>query len=511
MDAIFNVIDIIVGIIGPISDFFWDFPTNFEWYSEIPLLGEFSFSTFILVGSGIYFTFRLSGIQVTMFKQGLRILARNGKHDLGISPLAAFLLSSGIRVGPGNIMGVTGAIAAGGPGALFWMWVSAFFGMATAYTESTLAQIFKERQGNEYVGGLPYYAKTLCNNKIWVGVIASAAYIMYSMCGIPVDSFNTVTGIAAMGRIITGVEYPVQSEFYYYVSAFVVTLVAFMSFGGVKRVTQACEFMVPIMAGVYFLTVIALILYNSDSIGYFFHAVFAGAFTPEAMFGGAFGMTLVQGVKRGLMSNEAGQGTITMAAGAADAKHPCEQGLVGAVGVFLDTHIICTLTGFIIIMAHRWTADPAGWEEAETYKRFLMSVSSMTPGGIETIILFLLSLCFALFAYTCVIGMVAFSEVSARRISSNKGFITAVRIFCVAVSAFGIMSSIAGYDLDRIWAFEDLGNITIVYVNILMLHIGFKYVKKATAHFREKGDNGFTSDIIGIDTPCWNKKQDDLK
>ena len=507
MEEIFHVIDIIVAIIGPISDFCWEFPTNFEWYSSIPVLGEFSFSTILLVGSGIYFTFRLSAIQVRMFKKGLYILAHSQQKELGISPLAAFLLSSGIRVGPGNIMGVTGAIAAGGPGALFWMWVSAFFGMATAYTESTLAQIFKERQDNEYVGGLPYYAKTLCNNKIWVGAIASAAYIMYSMCGIPVDSFNTVTGIAAMGRIVTGVDYPVQSDFYYYVSAFVITLVAFMSFGGVKRVTKACEFMVPIMAGIYFLTVIALILYNSGSIGYFFNAVFSGAFTPQAMFGGAFGITLVQGVKRGLMSNEAGQGTITMAAGAAHAKHPCEQGLVGAVGVFLDTHVICTLTGFIIIMAHQWVQNPEVWQETETYNRFLMSVSSMTPGGIETIILFLLSMCFALFAYTCVIGMVAFTEVSARQISSNKIFINIVRIFCISVSAFGILSSIAGYDLDRIWAFEDLGNITIVYVNILMLHIGFKYVKKATAHFRG-GAETFTSDVIGIDTPCWNKETD---
>ena len=122
MEAIFHVIDIIVAIIGPISDFFWEFPTNFEWYSSIPVLGEFSFSTFILVGSGIYFTFRLSAIQVGMFRKGLHILAHSRTRELGISPLAAFLLSSGIRVGPGNIMGVTGAIAAGGPGALFWMW-----------------------------------------------------------------------------------------------------------------------------------------------------------------------------------------------------------------------------------------------------------------------------------------------------------------------------------------------------------------------------------------------------
>ncbi|MGP1443467.1 MAG: alanine/glycine:cation symporter family protein [Dialister pneumosintes] len=509
MDSIFYFIDLVVSIIGPVSDFFWEFPTNFEWYSSIPVLGEFSFSTFILVGSGIYFTFRLRFIQVAWFKKGVKILAIKYEGNTGISPLTAFLLSSGIRIGPGNILGVTGAIAAGGPGALFWMWVSAFFGMATSYVESTLAQIFKERRGNEFIGGLPYYAKTLCNNKAWVGVIASSAYIMYSLCGIPVDSFNTVTGIASLTRIITGTDFSVQSDVYYYIAAVVIFLVALMAFGGIKRVTKACDIVVPIMTSIYILTVISLILYNYENVPYFFHVVFEGAFTPDAMFGGALGITLVQGVKRGLMSNEAGQGTITMAAGVAGAKHPCEQGLVGAVGVFLDTHIICTMTAFIIIMAHRYMIDPQGWEAAETYSRFLMSISSMTPGFLETVISFLLSLCFSMFAYTCVIGMVTFSEISARRISDNPIFVTAIRILCIFVSAFGILSSIAGYDLSRMWAFEDLGNIVIVYVNILMLHIGFKYVKLATKHFERYGNVNFISrDVIGIDTPYWRKGSD---
>ena len=282
-----------------------------------------------------------------------------------------------------------------------------------------------------------------------------------------------------------------------------------MAFGGIKRVTKACDIVVPIMTSIYILTVISLILYNYENVPYFFHVVFEGAFTPDAMFGGALGITLVQGVKRGLMSNEAGQGTITMAAGVAGAKHPCEQGLVGAVGVFLDTHIICTMTAFIIIMAHRYMIDPQGWEAAETYSRFLMSISSMTPVFLETVISFLLSLCFSMFAYTCVIGMVTFSEISARRISDNPIFVTAIRILCIFVSAFGILSSIAGYDLSRMWAFEDLGNIVIVYVNILMLHIGFKYVKLATKHFERYGNVNFISrDVIGIDTPYWRKGSD---
>ncbi len=509
MGSLLAAVNAILSFITPISDFFWDFPKNFEWYREIPLLGDFSLAIIVLVGSGIYFTLSLGFIQIKYFKKGIKLLIQHKQIQSGISPLTAFFLSSAMRVGPGNIIGVTGAIATGGPGALFWMWISAFFGMATAYTESVLSQLFKEKRGDVYVGGLPFYARQLLGNKAWIGVVLSCIYILYAMFCLPAQGFNVVSSMGAIAEIFIGNSISVQSSFYYIVSTIVIILAAVIAFGGIKRVTKATNAMVPIMAIIYILTVAFLIVTNTHRIPYFFQSVFSGAFTPEAIFGGAFGTALVQGVKRGLMSNEAGQGTITMAAAAADARHPSEQGLIAALGVFLDTHIICTMTAFIIIMAHRYMIDPQGWEAAETYSRFLMSISSMTPGFLETVISFLLSLCFSMFAYTCVIGMVTFSEISARRISDNPIFVTAIRILCIFVSAFGILSSIAGYDLSRMWAFEDLGNIVIVYVNILMLHIGFKYVKLATKHFERYGNVNFISrDVIGIDTPYWRKGSD---
>ena len=151
MQHIFESINGIFSFVGPLSDFLWDFPTNFEWYSSIPVLGNFSFAIILLLGSGIFFSFRLGFIQVTHFKKGIQVMLEKRKIETGISPLAAFLLSSAMRVGPGNIIGVTGAIAVGGPGALFWMWVSAFFGMAVAYMEGVLAQIFKEKKEYEFV------------------------------------------------------------------------------------------------------------------------------------------------------------------------------------------------------------------------------------------------------------------------------------------------------------------------------------------------------------------------
>ena len=156
MEAIFAAINSIFSFIGPLSDLLWEFPTNFTWYASIPILGNFSLAIILLVGSGIYFSFRLGFVQVRDFAKGVHTMACRKHTEVGISPLAAFFLSSAMRVGPGNIIGVTGAIAVGGPGALFWMWVSAFFGMAVAYIESVLAQIFKEKKDNEFVGGLPF-------------------------------------------------------------------------------------------------------------------------------------------------------------------------------------------------------------------------------------------------------------------------------------------------------------------------------------------------------------------
>ena len=506
MDSLFAAANAVLSFVIPVSDFFWDFPKMFGFWKAIPLLGEFSLAVIVLVGSGLYFTFRLKGIQVRKFKSGVHTIIQRRHIRTGISPLAAFCLSTAMRVGPGNIIGVTGAIAAGGPGALFWMWISAFFGMATAYTESTLAQIFKEKRGGEFVGGLPFYARRLCGNSAGVGVMLSSVYILYALMCLPAQGFNVVSSVGAMGEILTGGTIPVQSEFYYAVSLIVIALATVMAFGGIKRIAAVSNRMVPLMAAIYIGTVVLLIFSNLDNVPYFFHAVFSGAFSPEAVFGGAFGTVLMQGVKRGLMSNEAGQGTITMPAAAAEANHPCEQGIISAIGVFLDTHVICTMTGFIVIMAQRWAAEPEAWKAAGTYPKFLLSIGSMTPEGFSQIVLFLVSVCFCLFAYTCVIGFITFSEISANRISAAKPFIHFIRGLGIFVTAFGIFCDIAGYDLSNLWAFSDLGNIIIVYCNIPMLYLGFKYVRKATENY-EQGEKRFDSSVIGMKVDYWDKQE----
>ena len=501
MQGIFESINGIFSFVGPLSDFLWDFPTNFEWYASIPLLGNFSFAIILLLGSGIFFSFRLGFIQVTHFKKGVKTMTEKRKVEIGISPLAAFLLSSAMRVGPGNIIGVTGAIAVGGPGALFWMWVSAFFGMAVAYMEGVLAQIFKEKKDDEFVGGLPFYGRKLLGNKVWIGVFLSLLYILYAFCCLPAQGFNVVSSIGRMAEIVSGASIPTDSAFYYVVGAGIILITAVVAFGGIKKVTKWTDKMVPVMAVLYIVTVLILIILNMKAIPYLLRTVFSGAFKPEAFFGGAFGTVLAQGVKRGLMSNEAGQGTITMSAAAADAEHPCEQGILSSIGVFLDTIVICTLSGFVVIMAHCWEGPSAeAWAALDKLPKFTESVAELTPGtAANAIMTFLVTLCFCMFAYTCLLGMISFSEIAANRIRKDRKFINVVRGIALFVAAFGILCNIAGLELGNLWAFSDLGNILIVFFNVPIVYIGSKYVYRATKHYREDDGTPFTSQVIGRD------------
>ena len=498
MEGLTNTINNVFKFVTPISDFLWDFPTNFSWYKSIPLLGNFTLAIIVLVGSGIYFTFKLSFVQLKYFKKSIKLLSEKNASKTGISQLASFFLSTAMRVGPGNITGATGAIAVGGPGALFWMWMSAFFGMATAFIEGTLAQIFKEKNNDEFNGGLPYYGKKLINNSIIVGVFLSILYILYALCCLPAQGFNVVTAIGTITGIITNSTIKFSDNFYIIISIIVIILTTIIVFGGIKKVTKVTNKLVPIMAIVYCVTVLLLIIFNINRVPYFFESVFVGAFKPKAIFGGAFGVALAQGVKRGLMSNEAGQGTITMPAAASYSKHPVEQGFISSLGVFLDTIIICTLTGFVVVMGKCFETDGLSetFYSIDNLQKYNLSVKSLTIPSLEPFVMLLLTFCFALFAYTCLLGMVSFSEIAGSRITKNNIFKNFIRVLCIFVATFGILSNIAGLHLENLWAFSDLGNILIVYFNVPLLYLGLSYVKKALKHYEKNDNTNFNSATI---------------
>ncbi len=489
------------------TELFWSFPCNFSAWTELPVLGKFPLALLVLLGGGLWFTVRLGAVQVRHFTAGVRLLGQKSSQDVGLSPLAAFLLSSATRIGPGNIMGVTGAIAAGGPGALFWMWVAAFCGMAMAFAEAVLAQIYKQRNGNEYVGGLPYYGRALLGNRRWIGMALAIFYIIYALFTLPGQIFHMGTAFGTFAANAQEAPIARDSLFYYLLAGTTIALVCFLTFGGVRRISRMADLLVPVMAVLYIVLALVIILANANLIGHFFVSVFSGAFSPQAMFGGAIGVAIVQGVKRGLMSNEAGQGTITMSAAAAQARHPVEQGFMQSIGVFLDTMIICTITGCLVVMASVWNDPAVGFEGIRSSKMavYLASLNALTPEFLLYVVMLCMPLCYGLFAFTTIVGMISFTEISATQISRGSGFITFIRLLAAGlIVPFGWLCVVAGLELDNIWAISDLVNLMMVAVNVPVVLYGYPVVKRALQDYRLHGSaETFKAGRIGVESDVW--------
>lgn len=509
--GILNAIDSFFANIVPIGDILWVFPQNFAWYANIPIIGNIPFAIWLLVGMGVFFTMKTKAVQFRFFKRGLKVLTRKQKTTtVGVSPLAAFMLSTAMRIGPGNITGVTGAIAMGGPGALFWMWCSALFGMASSFIEATLAQIFKEKDGDEYVGGLPYYGSKLLGGKRWIGVVLAVLFIGYAMLSIPIQTFHVFTATGTAIGTVTGVPTERTSVLYYALAVILIVGIAFAVFGGIKRVTAVTDKMVPVMAVIYGVIIVALLVFNIKHFPAFVQAVVVGAFKPDAMFGGAFGIALSQGIKRGLLSNEAGQGTITMSAAVSEQEHPCDQGFVQSIGVFLDTIIICTLTGFVVCSAQLWTKASSGWETLKnsTIDVFLESIKELVPGtGADAAVAAIICICYALFAFTSLLGLVSFASIAGTRITKSKTCTNIVRTLGALVFVpIGALCVLAGLELNNIWYVTDLINITLVFANAPIILYGAKYVYKALKNYQETDGRRFVAAEIGVESDVWTEE-----
>lgn len=515
MNEIFNVIDSIFAGVVPIADFLWDFPTNYSWYSSIPVLGQFSLAILMLLGGGAYFSIKTGFVQIKHFKTGLKSLIESKQGEVGTSPLAAFMLSTASRVGAGNIVGVTGAVSIGGPGAIFWMWLSAFLGMSTSFAESTLAQIYKERKGNEYVGGVTFYVQKIWGNYKFVGFGMCIMYLIYNMLSIPVHTFHVFTAASSTIDAITGTVSSKSDPVYYFIAVVIIISIIAIIFGGINRVTRTTDKMVPIMAIVYTFILLILVFLNITKVPGFFAMVIKGAFKPQAIFGGAFGVALAQGLKRGLLSNEAGMGTITQASSVADANHPCEQGFIQAIGVFLDTIIICSFTGFIVVAGQIWNNSSVDWQtlKANKINLYLQSVRELVPGeAFDTAVVLIVALAFGLFAFTTLLSDVVFAEIAANKISKSKGFINFIRgLGAVIFVPLGTLTVLAGLQLDNLWYVSDLINVLLVLINIPTLIMGSKYIMRAYEDYIKSDGRRFVSANIGVETDVWADKSENNK
>ncbi|HCJ7961754.1 TPA: alanine:cation symporter family protein, partial [Klebsiella pneumoniae] len=304
-------------------------PSDFIW----------KYLFYILIGLGLFFTIRFGFIQFRYFIEMFRIVGEKPEGNKGVSSMQAFFISAASRVGTGNLTGVALAIATGGPGAVFWMWVVAAVGMASSFVESTLAQLYKVRDGEDFRGGPAYYIQKGLGAR-WLGIVF--AILITVSFGLIFNAVQTNTIAGALDGA-------------FHVNKIVVAIVlavltAFIIFGGLKRVVAVSQLIVPVMAGIYILIALFVVITNITAFPGVIATIVKNALGFEQVVGGGIGGIIVIGAQRGLFSNEAGMGSAPNAAATAHVSHPAKQGFIQTLGVFFDTFIICTSTAFIILL-----------------------------------------------------------------------------------------------------------------------------------------------------------------
>ena len=432
---------------------------------------------FLLVGTGIFYTIKLKFIQVRKFGEGYTKVVKgvnlNGEAAgaEGMSSFQSLATAVAAQVGTGNLAGAATAIAAGGPGAIFWMWISAFFGMATVYSEAVLGQVYKKKIGGEVIGGPAFYiSEGLGENWFSKGLAAFfglSCILALSFMGNAVQS-NSIA--AAFSN-----EFPIPPI---YIGIGVAVVSGFIFWGGTQRIASFTEKIVPLMAGLYVGASIIIILMNFSHIIPAVKMIFVGAFNPTAVMGGAFGITIKQavrfGVARGLFSNEAGMGSTPHAHAVAKVDHPCEQGAVAIITVFIDTFVVLTCTALVIIMNVDLT-DKALMDSipgiALTQAAFKMSFGNF--GGI------FIAVCLFFFALSTIIGWYYFGVANVKYLFGNK----AMNIYKVIVICFILLGSLAKVDL--VWNLSDLFNGLMALPNLIALLVLYKLVVKATDEYRK--------------------------
>ncbi len=404
---------------------------------------------YLLIGAGVYFTIRTGFIQFRSFGHMFSLIkgSREGA-DGGISSFQAFSTSLAARVGTGNMAGVAVAITLGGPGAIFWMWMTALVGMSTSFIESTLAQAYKiNNQDNTYRGGPAYYIEKGLGQR-WLGIAFAICLIL--AFGL---AFNGVqsNSIAAALNTAFGTDH-------LWVGIILAITVAPIIFGGMRAVSRVAEFIVPFMAIGYLIVALYVIAINIHLIDEVFITIFKSAFGLEQAASGALGAAMMQGIKRGLFSNEAGMGSAPNAAATATTNpdHPAAQGYVQMLGVFIDTILICTATASIILLSGALTPDSELTGIALTQTALVAEVGDWGSSFVAIAIL--------LFAFTSLIANYSYGESNITYIFKSK---MAINIYRIAVLGMVVLGAIV--DLPTVWAFADLSMGMMAVINLVAI------------------------------------------
>ena len=404
----------------------------------------------LLVGTGIYLTIRLGLLQVARLPKAFQLIFTKDKGHGDVSSFAALCTALAATVGTGNIIGVATAIKVGGPGALFWMWMAAFFGMATKYAEGLLAIKYRSKDANGAVAGGPMHYILLGMGEKWrpLAIFFALAGVLVALLGIGTfTQVNSITeSIQNTAQIDPAITALVLSVF-----------VGIAVFGGLKSISKVSTAVVPFMAIVYILGTLTVILFNIEKIPATLALIFTSAFSPAAAVGGFAGasirMAIQNGVARGVFSNESGLGSAPIAAAAAKTNEPVEQGLISMTGTFIDTLIICTLTGLTILVTGVWSGDLNG--VALTQSAFSTIFSNFGPA--------LLTIFLVLFAFTTILGWNYYGERCFE-------FLFGVRFIWLYRVVFVLMVLLGGFiELDMVWIIADIVNALMALPNLIAL------------------------------------------
>ncbi|MGU7885731.1 alanine/glycine:cation symporter family protein, partial [Streptococcus suis] len=406
----------------------------------------------LLVGTGVYLTLRLGVFQIGKLPTAFRLIFSSDQSGQGdVSSFAALCTALAATVGTGNIVGVATAITTGGPGALFWMWVAAFFGMATKYAEGFLAIKYRTKDANGQVAGGPMHYITLGMGQKWkpLAVFFAISGVLVALLGI--GTFSQVNSITASLETSFGLEPPL-------VSVITAISIAFVVFGGIEKISDVSTKIVPFMAILYILASITVLAVHWDQLLPTLALVFKSAFTPAAAVGGFAGATVQQaiqrGIARGVFSNESGLGSAPIAAAAAKSDNPVEQGLISMTGTFIDTLIICTLTGFTILVTDQWSVE--GLAGAPLTQAAFATVFGNT-GSIA------LTISLVLFAFTTILGWSYYGERCIEFLFGTKSILPYRLLFVAMVALGGFLK------LDLIWTIADIVNGLMALPNLIAL------------------------------------------
>ncbi|WP_316838637.1 alanine/glycine:cation symporter family protein [Pedobacter gandavensis] len=447
----------------------------------------------LCMGTGIYFSVVTRFVQLRYIKEMVGLLFGGQSSAKGVSSFQAFAIAISGRIGTGNIAGVATAIAMGGPGAVFWMWLIAFLGSASAFIEATLGQIYKQVNNGQYRGGPAFYIEKGLGMK-WYAVVFAIATIMSTALFLPGVQSNSIA--LSMHNAF---QVPVA-----YTGAGVAILLGLIIFGGVKRIGRVAEIVVPFMAGAYILMAIIIMFLHIQEIPSVIMLIVKSAFKLEPAFAGVFGMAVAWGVKRGIYSNEAGQGTAPHAAAAAEVSHPVKQGLVQAFSVYVDTLFVCTATAFMILFTGKYNViNPEGGFLVENlpgakigaeYTQYAVNshFPSMGSGFVAVSLLF--------FAFTTIMAYYYIAETNLSYLDKKgrKWALWALRILILAATFYGSIKT-----AEAAWTLGDIGVGVMAWLNVIAIILLRKPALKAFKDYQQQRKAGkdpvFDAKALGIE------------